>query len=164
MTRSREDRVANLALALKLVAEEVGENALYRIDIDINSERYRQIYRTTWKEMLDRGLVEYFFIDTYHLTTVGWRKGVQLLKLNEEATFRQKMSRLAATLKDQVKERREEQYLHVSQAAQMTGLAEDLIWNMLESKLLDYCFNMKGAKLDTDGTIVIPIDFGQEPL
>ncbi|MGA2274436.1 MAG: hypothetical protein ABSH00_12845 [Bryobacteraceae bacterium] len=164
MTKSREDRVANLLLALKLMTEDVGENALYRTDIAVDSERYRQVYGTTWKELLDRGLIEYFCLDTYHLTPTGWGKGVQLLKLNEDATFGQKMSKVAATLKDQVKGRRDEQYLHVSQAAQMTGLAEDLIWNMLESKLLDHCYNMKGAVLGTDGIIVIPIDFGQEPL
>ncbi|MGC9972554.1 MAG: hypothetical protein ABSE56_18380 [Bryobacteraceae bacterium] len=164
MTKSREDRVANLALALKLMTEDAGENALYRIDININAERYRQIYATTWKELLDRGLVEYFFIDTYHLTTLGWRNGVQLMKLHEEPAFRQKMSKLAAILKDQVTGRREERYLHVSQAARITGLPEDLIYNMLESKLLDHCFNMNGATLQADGTIVVPIDFGQEPL
>jgi hypothetical protein len=74
------------------------------------------------------------------------------------------MSKLAAILKDQVTGRREERYLHVSQAARITGLPEDLIYNMLESKLLDHCFNMNGATLQADGTIVVPIDFGQEPL
>lgn len=164
MTLSRDARIANFADALRKMTEDVGENALYRIDICTNSERYQHIHTTTWKELLDRGYVEYFFIDTYHLTPLGWRKGIQLLKLDEEPAFRQKMAKLASVLKDQVKGRREEAYLDVYHASQATGMTEDLIISMLESQLLDYCFKMIGARLDSDSTIVIPIDFGLEPL
>jgi hypothetical protein len=164
MTVSRNDRVADLADALRKMTEDVGENAVWRVDISIESERYRHVRATTWKELLDRGLIKWFFHNTYQLTTIGWRKGVQLLELDKDPEFRGKLSRLAATLKDQVKGRYEEAYLDLFHAAQLSELTEDFICNIIESRLLDHCFNMKGARLDTDNTIVIPIDFGMEPL
>src|ERR1017187_2890385 len=99
---------------------------VWRVDISIEGERYRNVLPTTWKELLDRGLITSFSHNRYQLTTIGWRKGVQLLELDKEPAFRGKLSRLAATLKDQVKGRHEEAYLDIFHAAQFSGLPEDL--------------------------------------
>ena len=99
---------------------------VWRVDISIEGERYRNVLPTTWKELLDRGLITSFSHNRYQLTTIGWRKGVQLLELDKEPAFRGKLSRLAATLKDQVKGRHEEAYLDIFHAAQFSGLTEDL--------------------------------------
>src|ERR1017187_8848436 len=149
MTVSRDDRVVDLADALRKMAEHVGENAVWRVDISIEDERYRDVLATTWKELLDRGLIKSFSHNRYQLTTIGWRKGVQLLELDKEPAFRGKLSSLAATLKDQVKGRREEAYLDIFHAAQLSGLTEDLVCNVIESRLLDHCFNMKGDRKST---------------
>jgi hypothetical protein len=157
MTISRDERVADLADTLRKMTEDVGESAVWRVDISVDSERYRQVRATTWKELLDRGLIKWFCRDTYQLTEFGWGKGIQLLELDKDPVFRGKLSKLSATLKDQVKGRHEEGYLDVYHAAQLSGLPEDLIFNIIESRILEHSFNMNGARLDSDNTIVIPI-------
>jgi len=164
MTISRNDRIADLADALKRMTEDVGEQAVWRVDISTESERYNHINNTTWKELLDRGLVKWFCPGFCQLTTAGWRKGVQLLGWDRGPMLQGKLSKLAATLKDQVKGRHDEAYLYLQQAAQLSGLSEDLICNIVEGRLFEHSFGFKGAKLDTDNTIVIPIDFGMPPL
>jgi hypothetical protein len=146
--------------------EDVGEQAVWRVEIGIESARYTDIHATTWKELLDRGFIKWFFVNTYQLTYQGWLKGIQLRHHDESPEFRAKMSKLAATLKDQVKGRREEAYMDVSQVAELTGLTEDFIYNAIESRLLDACFNIVGATFDNPNSseIIVPIDFGQEPL
>ena len=101
----------------------------------------------------NRDLIEYYFTDTYHLTSAGWRKGIHLLGLCEDISFRQKLSQLCATLKDQVKGRHDEAYPHVSHAAETTGLTEELIVNGAE-----------WAHGDRGKFILIPNDFGIKPL
>jgi len=164
MTLSREDRIQDLADALRRMTEDVSEQAVWRVDVEIKSERYQHIRNTTWKELIDRGWAKWFTYNTCQLTMVGWRKGIQLLGLDKDPNFRAKLSHLAAVLKDEVKGRHEEVYLDVFHAAERSWLTEDLVYNIIESKLLDYAFTIKGAWLDTDSTIVIPIDFGMPPL
>jgi hypothetical protein len=165
MTLSRDARGQNVVDALCKMSEDVGEQAVWRVDISIESDRYKDIYATTWKWLLDQGLIKWLAFNTYQLTYEGWLKGIQLRHHDESPVFRAKMSSLASTLKNQVKGRREEAYLDVSQVSALTGLTEDFIFNAIESRLLDNCFNMIGATLDNPNSseIVIPIDFGQEP-
>lgn len=150
--------------ALKRMVEDVGEQAVWRVDIHVESERYKHLQNTTWKELLDNRLVKWHFPDYYQLTVGGWRAGVQLLGWDKGPELNGKLSKLAALLKDQVKGRHEEAYIDLYHASQQSGLTEDLICNIIEGNLLEHSFNMTGARLDTDNTIVIPIDFGMEPL
>lgn len=164
MTISRNDRMEDLKDTLKRMAEDVGEQAVWRVDINVESERYQHAKNTTWKELLDRRLVKWLCPGYYQLTVAGWRAGVQLLGWDKGPELNGKLSKLAALLKDQVKGRHEEAYLDLYYAAQQSGLTEDLICNIIEGNLLEHSFKMTGARLDTDNTIVIPIDFGMEPL
>ena len=51
MTISRNERIADLADALKRMTEDVGEQAVWRVDVNTESERYNHINNTTWKEL-----------------------------------------------------------------------------------------------------------------
>jgi len=164
MTISRNDRMEDLKDALKRMTEDVGEQAVWRVDIGVESERYKHVKNTTWKELLDRGLVKWFCPGYYQLTVGGWRAGVQLLGWDKGSELQGKLSKLAALLKDQVKGRHEEAYIDLYHAAQQSGLTEDLICNIIEGHLFEHSFKTKGATMDTDNTIVIPIDFGMVPL
>ena|ERR1017187_48970 len=164
MTISQNDRMEDLKDALKRMAEDVGEQAVWRVDIGVESERYQHVKNTTWKELLDRGLVKWHCPGYYQLTVAGWRAGVQLLGWDKGPELNGKLSKLSALLKDKVKGRHEEAYIDLYHAAQQSGLTEDLICNIIEGHLFEHSFKTKGATLDADYTIVIPIDFGMEPL
>ena len=168
MTVSRDARVDNLAKALKLVTQEVGENPMWLVFIDGKKPEYQDILPTTWKEMVDRHMVKDHGWGTYQLTGYGWLEGVQLLALPETPGFRQKMSGLAATLKRRVKGRQQEALVDVWTVAKESGVTVDFVWNAIESKLLDNCFGMKGASFNPNDQnrhcVIIPIDFGMEPL
>ena len=79
MTISRDDRMEDLKDTLKRMVEDVGEQAVWRVDINVESDRYKHVKNTTWKELLDRGLVKWLCPGYYQLTVGGWRAGVQLL-------------------------------------------------------------------------------------
>lgn len=168
MTVSRDERLGNLAKALKLMTQEVGENAMRCVFIEANKPEYQDILPTTWKELVDRCMVRDYGWGTYQLTGCGWLEGVLLLGLPETSEFRQKMSRLASTLKDRVKGRQQEALVDVWAVATESGVSEDFVWNAIESQLLDNCFKIKGAAFDpcdqNRNYVIIPIDFGMQPL
>jgi hypothetical protein len=168
MTVSRDTRMDNLAKALKLMTQEVGENAIFRVVIEADKPEYAGILPTTWKELVDRYMVKDHGWDRYQLTGFGWLKGVQLLGLPEAPEFKRKMSQLAAALKGQVKGRQQEALVDVWAVAKESGVSEDFVWNAIESRLLDSCFRIKGAAFDpcdqNRNYVIIPIDFGMEPL
>lgn len=150
------------------MTQEVGDYAIWRVFIEANKPEYQDILPTTWKELVDRYMVKDHGHDMYQLTGYGWLKGVQLQELPETPEFSQKMSRLAATLKDRVKGRQQEVLVDIWAVAKESGLPEDFVWNAIENKLLDRCFQIKGAEFDqydqNRNYVIIPIDFGMEPL
>jgi hypothetical protein len=168
MTVSRNARIDNLANALKLMTQEVGENTMWSVFIDANKPEYQDILPTTWKDLVDRYMVKDHGWGRYQLTGRGWLKGVKLLDLPETPEFNQKMSQLAATLKSRVKGRQQEALVDVWTVAKESGVTVDFVWNAIESKLLDNCFSMKGASFNPNDQnrhyVIIPIDFGMEPL
>jgi len=83
MTVSRDARIDNLAKALKLMTQEIGENAMWLVFIDANKPEYRDILLTTWKDLVDRYMVKDHGRGTYQLIGYGWLQGVQLLGLPE---------------------------------------------------------------------------------
>src|ERR1035441_4488420 len=137
MTLSRQRRIREMTDTVRMMSEDVGEDAIWKVDIDAKSDRYKHVHVTTWKQLLDDGLIKFRFFDTYNLTDYGWRKGIDIRELHNQSEFRGKMARLAAVLKDEVKGRRKERYLEVSQIAERSGLTEDFIFNAIEAEILD---------------------------
>jgi hypothetical protein len=168
VTLSRDARIENFSLALKLMTREVGDHQIWQVFIEADKPEYQAILPTTWKELVDRSMVKDRGWNTYQITGSGWLAGVQLLDLPNTPDFQRKMSRLAATLKKQIKGRQEEALMDVWALANESGLTEEFIWNAIESRLLDTCFNLKGAAFDpydqNRNYVIIPIDFGMEPL
>jgi hypothetical protein len=165
MTFSLNDRRQNYSDALTRMTEDVGEMLFDSVDFEAKSKRYEDILGTTWDELMERGYISYRWIDTYNLTTAGWREGILLLGWHNAAPLKPKLEKLMAVLKKRVDGRSElEGYVDISEAVTETGISEQLIRNVLEGKVIEYGWNRIGAKLDVDGVIVIPRRFGQEPL
>jgi len=82
MPLSQDTRERNFDDALIRMIEDVGEVVLSDFDFDFEaiSERYKDIYATTWDELMDRGYIAYRWVDTYDLTVAGWTKGIILLE------------------------------------------------------------------------------------
>lgn len=166
MTLSREARLQEMRDTLRMVSEDVGDAAVWKIDIEAKSDRYKHVHETTWKHLLDQGLIKFRFFDSYNLTAYGWRKGLEVRRLDKDRSFQAKLGRLSKVLKDEVKGRKAEGYLDVSQVAERSGLSEDFIFNSIEADILWHFFNMHGAHFDGPHSreIVIPFDFGMEPV
>jgi hypothetical protein len=76
-----------------------------------------------------------------------------------------KLSKLTATMKDAVKGRHEDAYFYVHELAGASGLPENFIINVVESRIIDRCFNMRGAEWeDYLKSVRVPLEFGLPPL
>ena len=144
------------------MADHIGDKSLYEIPIEINSQRYKDIYRTTWDELIERGYTSFLWLDSYNLTIVGWVEGILLLERHKEPAFAAILSILMATLKGRIKGRDEEEaYLMLSEAAALTGVSESLICNILDGQLIERALGRIGARVGGEQTIEIPRRFGQ---
>ena len=92
----------------------------------------------------------------------GWRTAVDGFWDELEPKLRPMMSKVVASLKDAVKGRNEDAYVYLDSLAADSGVSEDVVFNIIQSELLDYRFNMKGARWyeGRPPLIHVPLDFG----
>jgi hypothetical protein len=168
VSASTERRRQNIRDALAEMMKELGDGCLFGGFFNSADDRYAKILPTTWKYLSDHGWIQDHGYNRVELTGRGWREGIRALQLNDDPQFRAKMSSLAATLKRCVKGRQREEFIDVFSAAQESELTPEFVVNVIESKVLDNCFNMQGAHFAHDDhnryLIIVPIDFGLPPL
>jgi hypothetical protein len=161
MTVPLDKRRQSFNEALKRMTEDVGESYLTEISFEAKSDRFKDILETTWDELMSRGHIRYRWIDTYNLTVDGWVEGMILLDRQNDPTFKGKLGRFMACLKDQIKGRHEpEGYLNLEDAAAATGFSPVTIRNMLDGRYIERALGRVGAKLAADAVIEIPRNFG----
>lgn len=80
--------------------------------------------------------------------------------------LREAMSKVAAALKDRVKGRKEDAFVYLDSIVAASGVPENLVFNIIESRLLDYRLKIKGAYWyqGRPPLLHVPLDFGLEPL
>jgi len=169
MTLSKEERWKNLEESILLLMDNLhGESFLARFIDDWAVDS--RILATTWKLLKDRGLVRQTGNAQryYTLSGYGWITGLKLLDKFDTPEMRGKTGKLCAALKDKVKGRQFEQVAHVQEIAIAAGLDQDFVRDAIESNLIGELFGIQGAEWHSyDGRgafILIPVDFGQEPL
>lgn len=170
MSFSSEQRRDNCRLALTIMLEQLGDTVLELGRFEVASGVFETIYTTTWQELEER----YFIKDKsvlshrrYILTGSGWRKALDINWDIYRDGVEERLAVLAAALKAKVKGRHETGYLYPDEVATQTGLPRGWVCNAIEAKLLDYKFNMKGAKWyegRSGSLIVVPTTFGHKPL
>ena len=162
MSISPHRRLENCKLALSLMLEHLGDSFIGVTHFAIASPVFNKILPTTWRELQDRGLIKDESTLTsrgYALTGAAWRVA---LESNWDQSTQENLSRLAASLKQIVKGRQSDAFANPGEIASISGLPEGWVSNAVESRLLDYRFNMKGVKWyqGARSLIVIPLNFG----
>jgi hypothetical protein len=168
MTFSQENQKDNVSLAFREMMAELGDGSVALILFDPNREPFRVIYQTTWKELIDQGWLEEHEVELqtrYRLKGAGWIEGLWRVGAYKDQTLEQKMSGLAATLKEYVKGRERDVVVLFHKLVERTGLPEGWVFNAIESSLLSKLWNMRDASWEERGTLVrIPLNFGMKLL
>src|SRR5689334_11541867 len=106
MSHSAEERMNNLEAALRLFMSEIDGRSIREYLFSPGGPSYENIYPTTWDELIRRRWIDDALAPHWcRLTGSGWLIGIQLLDLQDDDVFRNKMAKLAATLKGYVKGR-----------------------------------------------------------
>src|SRR5437764_9301692 len=84
MSLSDKDRIDDVEKVLQLMMNELGDAQFNESIVDADTAPYDSIRQTTWKELLDRILIDDLGWKRYRLTKYGCLKGVELLKLTED--------------------------------------------------------------------------------
>lgn len=169
VTLSNKDREADIEKALRLMLDELGSRALDAVDINTTSVPFDGVLRTTWRELLQQGLVElvgrWNSAEVYAITGQGWLQALRITGRIDDPAFRGQMFTLKARLQAAVKSRHLDVRLYTDEFAAASGLSEDFVYNAIESELLDNERNIHGAYWDLINAkrgqlIVVPVQFG----
>jgi hypothetical protein len=163
---SKQDRENDKALALQLMLKGIGENRINMSFFDTARPPLNVIRKTSWVELQQEQYVAPLFgLSRYALTGAGWLRALRHTGKTKDPVFQRDVGKLFATLKKQVKGRERDGMVTLAAAAQESGLSESWIFNAIESNLLEYEFQKKGAKWcqGFEGTMIfVPVTFGLE--
>lgn len=170
MTLSKEARLKDLRRVLELMLSQLGEKSIEEALFCVDDPTFAGIQPTTWKELAARYWVERFDVIgavEYRLTGPGWYGALEASGQLSTPDSVQRMSKLAAALKDSVKGRKDDAFVFPDSLSSESGLPETWIFNAIESDLLGRRFDMKSADWQPQSRktlIRVPIDFGMEHL
>ena len=174
MTISPQKRAHNIDIALRMMMEGLGDKSFSHCLFEVKDPRYSTIIRTTWAE-----LEQSYFIQEdestignihYRLTGQGWIEGLRRTGQLRSEALRHKLIGFMTELKDEVKGRKDDQFVFVNDFAAKTKIAADWIINVVESRLLQREFLDLIVDLDWWShnnrfyVIRIPVMFGMRRL
>jgi len=112
MSLSREQRLDNMEYALRLFMETLGDHCFYDTLFVKEDKEYEGVHATTWADLEAKYWIELSQASTfqntrYRLKAIGWITGIDLTEIRNSPAFKSQMSRLAATLKSYMKDRKE---------------------------------------------------------
>jgi hypothetical protein len=155
--------------ALRLLMQDLGEPYEWQ-EHDSQTPKFADVFRTTWDELAERGLVRPSSFDRYFLTGEGWIVGLKLTGRFEELELKERAGRLENALKSRVKETDRKQWggADRSEIARETGLSEHFIYDAIDSHLLRELFGIVDANWavsdEMKNSIDIPPRFGLKML
>jgi hypothetical protein len=166
MTLSKIKLSENADLALRLMMEELGDEAIDHL-FQTDTPRFANIYSTTWQLLEDQRLVKrtHYIWKEYKLTGPGWLKGLEIRGARDEPEMQQRVGKVMAELKKRVDARQEEANEYLGSIATGAGMPENLLFNIIESNYIEIVFRRKGVQWDPSSghgfAVVIPVDFGR---
>jgi hypothetical protein len=110
MTLSPERRTADQETALRIMAADVGDAALFRMEWSKVDPRFTNLAPTTWVQLQERGLVTRSPVQNelrYALTEAGWIAGLRLNGTLDEEAFRVRCIEFIKFLKSLIEGRRD---------------------------------------------------------
>ena len=166
MSLSKDERQKNANLALSLLLAATGNNRISTSFHRRDDSAFKNVHNTTWVELEEQRLINSLLNHTalgYSLTANGWIKAVRDAGLIRDQDFLKKLGSLSRVIKGHVKGRHAEVMINLQTVASEAGLAENWIYNVIESNMLEVVFAKRGATWLSNfkGQIIkIPITFG----
>jgi hypothetical protein len=170
MTLSKTERSENIELALKLMMDELGDNAIDESWYEIDKPPYENIYSTTWQYLQDRYWIagrNTMGSKRCQLTSSGWLEGLRITGLLEAEETKQMVGKLMAELKRSVDGRQDEGLVDIHRIVTDAGVPFGFVFNVIDSNYVDRVLGRKGALWHPQAhgqLIKVPLDLGLEPL
>jgi hypothetical protein len=158
-----EERTENLSLALALLLERVGDEAVN--DSLYDPSEFNDILSTTWEELKLKGFVEVMPAGPLLcMTGRGWVAALLTTNKISSAQFSDRSGRLFASMKKHVKGRKDAQCVPIKSLASESEVPPGWAFNIIEGRFMEEIQKRKGASWVKQGSIVlIPAGFGMEP-
>lgn len=141
MSVSDRKRIESRRLTLTIMLNAVADRRFSELQFDTEHPAFKEILVTTWRELLDEGLVESMRLSAglkVRLTAMGWLRAMELSgQLHSEATV-ERCTKIVQVLKMVVKGRTtpHDQFTGLDVVAHETGIADGWIYNVLKSYML----------------------------
>lgn len=169
MSLSAGDRKHEMANALKIMFDAVGDGFCSRLWFLDSEERFSFVNRTTWTDMAEQGLIKNWPLIggglRSQLMPHGWCRALLFSDINETEAFQHRLGTLNSYLKLCVDGRQSDHLVYVETVARETGLPEGWIHSMCACRYWQIVRGVHGAELDPDNkplSIWIDHRFGLE--
>lgn len=119
---------------------------MWQLSVEPSDDEVRDVLQTTWRELLDDGLVHDKLSamnrPRFSLTETGWLRGLILSNAIDSVETRDRCMRLARALKAVVKGRTShyDEFADVEAIAATAGLPAGWVFNAVKSRLLGVVF------------------------
>lgn len=172
MTHSKQERLANIDLAMQLIFDRLGGQNINAVSFETLDDAFKDVFFTTWQELQGHHWIE---MDKgtmggnrgFQVTGDGWLFWIHKCDLLED--YRHSAIKICKAAKRYVEGRQDDGCVMLEELARDTGLSGDLIENIIESRLLQRLFpdcemglywwdHVKGM------SIRVPSQFGMEHL
>ncbi|MGA2183897.1 MAG: hypothetical protein ABSH47_12780 [Bryobacteraceae bacterium] len=161
MTLSRDDLLANKALASRLIGEYCCSAAIGE-EYEKKLPEFEPILPTTWKALADEGGVR-STLWHFQLTPQGWIKGLEAIGRLCDDQMKKDLGRLAAALKNRLNRTEGPAVVGTHEIVSETGLPHYWVVNVIHSHLIRHCLRRKDADWAEgdrmESLIEVPIDF-----
>src|SRR5262245_54175544 len=142
MSLSDNDRRQDKRRTLCLVLERLEEHPVWAYSVEPADEGFKETFQTTWRELMDEGLIEDKGSTLQHpvfrLTPYGWIRALTWSGVIDALDFRQRCSQLACALKAIVKGRKShyDEFVSIDEVASSAGLPPGWVFNATDGRLL----------------------------
>ena len=169
MSHSRQERLDNIDQLIQILMERTSPNWVKMSICETTDPALTKIFPTSWSDARGLGYVQQVsgFRSHYQLTGTGWVKGLELNGILNAPDFNTMLGKVCKSLKDLVKGREQAGRIDIEIIARQTEIAVGMISNIIEANLIETRLGRSGAtwaKGFGGKWIVVPIDFGLEPL
>ncbi len=162
MTLSLQKRDHNLALALRVMLENLGDDAASGVIWNADEQPFVAVLPTTWKELERRGYVVSRLkgMRLFQLTGLGLAVAFENAGTPTQPEFQSRFGTLMSYLKALVKDRSEDRVVHCFETAQATGVPAGWISDMVDSAAAERFFGQRGPTWHSPRVLLVPLDLG----
>jgi hypothetical protein len=126
--------------------ERLGDHPVWAHEAEPSEEGFTETLQTTWRELLDDGLIDdeasVLRHPRFRLTTYGWIRALTLSGAIDLPEMRERCTRLARSLKAIVKGREShyDEFVSIDEIASDSGLPAGWVFNAIKGRLLGVVF------------------------